>query len=94
MKLFNNKVLLQEIKPVPREGEIFYEDKDEVKLGKVAFDYESNEKDTVHVNGNETEVSRVILKAGDEVYYQYATHVKIDGVEYELVSESNLICQK
>ena len=79
MKLFNSKILLIEIKPKRKEGEIIFEDKDEVKLGKVAFSFEGE---------------NVELKKGDEIYYQYGNPAKIEGVEYVLVSENSLVCQK
>ena len=79
MKLFNSKILLIEIKPKRKEGEIIFEDKDEVKLGKVALNFKGE---------------NVELKKGDEVYYQYGTPAKIEGVEYVVISENSLICQK
>lgn len=79
MKIF--KLLLKEIKP---ESEWpGYEDKDAVKLGKVAFPFKGKTDDT-----------DFDLKKGDEVYYQYGTTVKLEGQDYILVSLTSLVCQK
>jgi len=79
MKVF--KLLLKEVK---QESEwVGYEDKDAVKLGKVAFDFKGKTDDTDYD-----------LKKGDELYYQYGTPAKIEGEDYILVSLTSLVCQK
>lgn len=74
------KLLLKEVKQENKWG---YEDKDEVKLGKVAFPFKGKTDDT-----------EFDLKKGEEVYYQYGTPAKIEGEEYILVSLTSLVCQK
>lgn len=74
------KILLKEIK---QENEWDYEDKDEVKLGEVAFDFKGklDEED-------------LELKKGDQVYYQYGTKAKLEGETYVLISTNSLVWQK
>ena len=79
MKLFNSKILLLEIKPKQKEGAIIFEDKDEVKLGEVALNFKGED---------------IELKKGDKVYYQYGSKGVIEGTEYIIVREGDLICQK
>lgn len=79
MKIY--KLLLKEIKQ--DEKWPGYEDKEAVKIGKVAFNFKGKTDDT-----------DFDLKKGDEVYYQYGTPAKIDGEDYVLVSLTSLICQK
>lgn len=76
MRLFNQKLLVKEIKT---ENKWNYEDKEEVKHGIVSFAFKGE---------------NVELKRDDEVFYQYGNNVKIEGNEFVLVSESNLIAQK
>lgn len=78
MKLF--KLILKEIK---QENEWGYKDKDEVKLGEVAFDF-TGKVDEVEVQ----------FKKGDKVYYQYGTEAILDGENYVLVSLNSLVCLK
>lgn len=80
MRAFNNKLIIE---PVKQENYLNYEDKEEVKLGKLAFPFKGKIEDEV-----------VELKKGDEVYYQYGNNIKIEGEEYVLVSLNNLVCQK
>jgi co-chaperonin GroES (HSP10) len=74
------KLLLKEIKEENKWG---YQDKDEVKRGLVAFPFKGK-----------TDDYDFDLKKGDEVYYQYGTACKLDGVDYQLVSLTQLVCQK
>ena len=78
MKTF--KLLLKE---VPQENTWGYQDKDAIKLGKVAFSF----------NGK-TDDYDFDLKKGDEVYYQYGTNAKLNGEDYILVSLTSLVAQK
>lgn len=80
MKLLNNKLLLTKIVIGNRWG---YEDKDEVKCGKLAFDFTGKDDGEV-----------VTLKKGTEVYYQYGSDIKLEGEEYVLVNLSNVVCLK
>jgi len=74
------KLLLKEIK---QENTWGYQDKDEIKLGKVAFPFKGKNDDT-----------EFDFKKGDELYYQYGTPAKLDGEDYILVSLSSLVWQK
>lgn len=74
------KLLLKEIKQENKWG---YNDKEEVKLGKVAFSFKGK-----------TDDYDFDLKKGDEVYYQYGNSCKLDGEDYVLVSLTQLVCQK
>lgn len=74
------KLLLKEIK---QENEWGVEDKEAVKLGKVAFPFKGK-----------TDDYEFNLKKGDEVYYQYGTTCKLDGEEYVLVSLTQLVAHK
>ena len=76
MKNLNNRILLNKIS---QENKWDYNDPEEMKLGTVAFDYQSED---------------VELKAGDEVYFEHERTVKLSGVEYLLVREGDLICLK
>ena len=78
MKIY--KLLLKEIK---KENPWGYQDKDEIKLGEVAFDFKGKTDDTEYD-----------LKKGDQVYYQYGTNGILNGEEYILVSLTSLVCQK
>jgi len=78
MKCF--KLLLKEI---PQENAWGYQDKDAIKLGKIAFPFKGK-----------TDDYDFDLKKGDEVYFQYGTNVKLDGEDYILVSLTSLVCQK
>lgn len=74
------KLLLKEI---PQENNWGYQDKDAIKLGKVAFPFKGKTDDT-----------EFDFKKGDEVYYQYGTNAKLNGEDYILVSLTSLVCQK
>lgn len=74
------KLLLKEIK---QENPWNYQDKEEIKLGKVAFDFKGKLED-----------EWIELKKGDEVYYQYGNSAKLDGEEYILISLNSLVWQK
>ena len=74
------KLLLKEIK---QENEWDYQDKDQVKLGEVAFDFKGKLDDEV-----------IELKRGDKVYYQYGNSAKLEGEDYILVSLNSLVWQK
>lgn len=74
------KLLLKEIK---RESEWDYQDKDEVKLGEVAFDFKGKLDDEV-----------IELKKGNQVYFQYGSPAKLEGEEYTLASLNSLVWQK
>lgn len=76
MKHLNNRILLN---PISQENKWGDENPTEIKLGKVAFDYKSE---------------NIELCAGDEVYYEQPRTVQIGGQEYLLVREHDLICQK
>jgi len=78
MKCF--KLLL---KDVEQENTWGYQDKDAIKLGKVAFPFKGK-----------TDDYDFDLKVGDEVYYQYGTNCKLNGEDYILVSLTSLVCQK
>ncbi len=80
MKPFMNKLILR---PVKTENKWDYEDKDEVKLGELAYPFKGKIDDEI-----------VEIDEKEQVFYQYGTKVKIDGEEFELVSVSNLILQK
>ena len=80
MKVFNNKLILKEIKEENKWG---VTDKDALKRGLVAFPFMGKIEDEA-----------IELKKNDEVYYQYGNAIKLDGVDYILVSANNLICQK
>lgn len=56
-----------------------YEDKEAAKVGKVAFDFKGEDLE---------------IKKGTEVYYQYGNKTKIDGTEFIIVSERDVLCQK
>ena len=74
------KLLLKEIK---QENAWGYQDKDEIKLGEVAFNFKGKLDDEV-----------VELKKGDKVYFQYGTPAKLEGEDYILVSLNSLVWQK
>lgn len=74
------KLLLKEIK---EENQWGYDDKEAVKLGKVAFAFKGKTDDT-----------DFDLKEGEEVYYQHGTKCKLNGEEYVLVSLTQLVCSK
>lgn len=74
------KLLLREVK---QESEWGYQDKDEVKLGEVAFDFKGKLDDEV-----------IELKKGDQVYYQYGNPAKLEGEDYVLASLNSLVWQK
>lgn len=76
MKHLNNRILLN---PIKQENNWDYDDPVEMKLGKVAFDFKSEDNK---------------FKAGDEVYYEHEREIKLNGVDYLLVRENDLICQK
>ena len=78
MKIF--KLLLKEVE---QENTWGYQDKDAIKLGKVAFPFKGK-----------TDDYDFDLKKGDEVYYQYGTNAKLNGEDYILVSLTSLVCQK
>jgi len=78
MKAF--KILLKEIK---QENTWGYQDKDEVKLGEVAFPFKGKLED-----------EEITLKKGDKVYYQYGNPAKLDGEDYILISLNSLVCLK
>lgn len=80
MKLLNSKML---VTPVKSDNKYGYEDKEEVKLGKLSFSFKGKADD-----------EEVEFKKGDEIYYQYSSKIKLDGTEYDLVSLNNVICQK
>lgn len=80
MKLLGNKLL---VIPIKEENSWGYEDKEEVKHGELAFDWKG-----------EVAEEKIELKKGEILYYQYPYNVKLEGVEYNLVSPSNLICLK
>lgn len=67
------------LSPIKTENKWGYEDKEEVKKGTIVFPFKNDE---------------VELSKGDEVYYQYGTPAKIDGKEYVLVRDGDLICKK
>lgn len=71
------KLLLKEIK---QENYWGCQDKDEIKLGEVAFDFKGKNDDT-----------EFDFKVGDKVYYQYGTKGILNGEEYVLVSLSSLV---
>lgn len=75
------KILLKEVKQENSFGD--YNDKDEVKLGEVAFPFRGKLED-----------EEVSLKKGDKVYYQYGNAAKLDGVDYVLISLNSLVCLK
>lgn len=78
MKLLSKSKLL--VKEIKQETEwVGYEDKEAAKLGTVSFDFK----------GEDIEV-----KKGDKIYYQYGNTVKIDGGEYQLISERDILCLK
>jgi co-chaperonin GroES (HSP10) len=74
------KLLLKEVE---QENTWGYQDKDAIKLGKVAFPFKGK-----------TDDYDFDLKKGDEVYYQYGTNAKLNGEDYVLVSLTSLVCQK
>lgn len=76
MKHLSNRILLHKIEQTNKWGE---SDPEELKLGKVAFDFKSEDNE---------------FKVGDEVYYDNAREIKIDGEPYLLVRENDLILQK
>ena len=78
MKLF--KLLLKDVK---QENDWGYADKDAIKLGEVAFPFKGKTDDT-----------DFDLKKGDVVDYQHGTPVPKYGEDAELVSLTQLICQK
>lgn len=78
MKAF--KIILKEIEQENIWGN---KDKDEVKLGKVVFDFKGKLDEEV-----------IELKKGQEVYYQYGTNAKLNGEEYILISTNSLVCLK
>lgn len=63
----------------PTSTGIPYVDKEEVKTAEVVYD---------------VSCEKVTLTKGDVVYYQYGNSIKLDGVEYILVNEGNLLCLK
>ena len=71
------------LKEVEQENAWGYQDKDAIKLGKVAFPFKGKTDDT-----------EFDLKKGDEVYYQYGTNAKLDGEDYILVSLTSLVALK
>lgn len=78
MKLLSKSKLL--VKEIKQETEwAGYEDKEAAKLGTVSFDFK----------GEDIEV-----KKGTEIYYQYGNVVKINGEEFNLISERDILCQK
>ncbi len=74
------KLLLKEIKEEDMWGQ---PPKDAVKHGTVAFPFKGK-----------TDDYDFDLKKGEEVYYQHGTPVKLDGQDYQLVSLTQLVCQK
>ncbi len=78
MKTF--KLLLKDI---PQKDSLGMEDKESLKLGKVAFPFKGKTDDT-----------DFDLKKGDEVYYLQGSLTKLDGEEFTLVSLTQLVCQK
>lgn len=74
------KILLKEIKTENAWG---YQNKDEVKLGEVAFPFKGKLED-----------EEISLKKGDKVYYQYGNPANLDGVDYTLISLNSLVCLK
>lgn len=74
------KLLLKEVQ---QENSWGYQDKEAIKLGKVAFPFKGK-----------TDDYDFDLKKGDEVYYQYGTNAKLDGEDYILVSLTSLVAQK
>ena len=80
MRIFNNKLILKEIKEENKWG---ITDKDALKRGLVAFSFKGKIEDEI-----------IELKKSDEIYYQYGTAIKLDDIDYILVNANNLICQK
>ena len=78
MKLY--KLLLKEVKEENKWG---YDDKEAIKVGKVAFPFKGKTDDT-----------EFDFKKGDEVLYQYGTNVKLEGEDLVLVSLTSLVAQK
>lgn len=74
------KILLKEIKQSEWEGA---ENKDEVKLGEVAFPFKGKLEDET-----------ITLKKGDKVYFQYGNPARLDGEDYILISLNSLVCLK
>lgn len=75
------KILLKEVKSPSSFGD--YHDKDEVKLGEVAFPFKGTWED-----------EEISLKKGDKVYYQYGNAAKLDGEDYVIISLNSLVCIK
>lgn len=71
------------LKAVEEENAWGYQDKDAIKLGKVAFPFKGK-----------TDDYDFDLKKGDQVYYQYGTNCKLNGEEYILVSLTSLVALK
>lgn len=75
------KILLKTVKKEDTFGD--YYDKDEVKLGEVAFDFKGKLED-----------EEISLKKGDQVYYQYGNPAKLDGMDYVVISLNSIVCLK
>lgn len=71
------KLLLKEIN---QENEWDYQDKDQVKLGEVVFDFKGKLDD-----------EEIELKKGHKLYYQYGNSAKLNGEDYILISTNSLV---
>lgn len=74
------KLLVKEIK---QENSWGFQDRDQVKLGEIAFDFKGKLDD-----------EPIELKKGEQVYYQHGSPALLEGEEYVLISLNSLVWQK